>query len=241
MNRLFDTLKDRARELWDAQGLLDQKVQVSARALSTEEAIGNPECNDFPLQKGKEKLMQAEFMGSLGQAFTDQFGNFEGSLDKILDMALINNYRRAVFVATLNAVLRHMGLIEGTIHCKDQDPSLCSTDLNRYIKNRYGLKKILQIGYQPRMVEALSSNFKLWVIDLDPSNIGTKVNNTLIESPEATRMAIRWADIFLVTGTTLVNGTIGDFLGDKPVIFYGTTIAGAAYLMGWERFCAFGR
>lgn len=24
----------------------------------------------------------------------------------------------------------------------------------------------------------------------------------------------------------------------KPVIFYGTTIAGAAYLMGWDRFCA---
>jgi hypothetical protein len=116
---IFDTLKDRARKLWDEQGLLDQKVQVSARALSTEEAIGNPDCNDFPIQKRKERLMQAEFMGSLGQAFTDQFGNFEGSLDKILDMGLINNYRRAVFIATLNAVLRHMGLIERTIHCKD--------------------------------------------------------------------------------------------------------------------------
>jgi uncharacterized protein (DUF4213/DUF364 family) len=241
MDMLFDTLKARARKLWNDHGILDQKVLVSARALTAEEAIGHPESKDFPLQKGKERLMQAEFMGSLGQAFTDQSGNFEGSLEKILDMDLKNNYRRAIFVATLNAVLRHMGLIERTVHCKDQDPLLCSKDLNSYIKNRYGLKKILQIGYQPRMVEALSSDFKLWVIDLDPSNIGTKVKNILIESPEATRMAMRWADIYLVTGTTLVNGTIGDFLGDKPVIFYGTTIAGAVYLMGWERFCAFGR
>ncbi len=51
---------------------------------------------------------------------------------------------------------------------------------------------------------------------------------------------MNWADIFLVTGTTLLNGTIGDFLRDKPIIFYGTTIAGAAYLVGWERFCTCG-
>ncbi len=184
--------------------------------------------------------MQAEFMGSLGQAFTDQYGDFEGSLEEILCVDLKNNYRRAIFVATLNAVLRHMGLIERTIHCKDQDPSRCAEELNKYIKDRYGMKKILQIGFQPRMVESLSSDFQLRVIDLDPSNIGTKIKNVLIEGPEATEMAIKWADIFLVTGTTLVNGTIGDFLGDKPVIFYGTTIAGAAHLMGWERFCAFG-
>jgi uncharacterized protein (DUF4213/DUF364 family) len=241
MDKLFDTLKARARTLWTDHGILDQKVLVSARALTTEEAIGNPECNDFPLQKGKERLMQAEFMGSLGQAFTDQFGNFEGSLENILDLRLINNFKRAVFVATLNAVLRHMGLIDRTIHCKNNDPLQCAQDLNAYIKNRYGIGKVMQIGFQPRMVEALSQDFPLWVIDLDPSNIGTKVRDILIESPEATRMAKKWSDIFFVTGTTLVNGTITDFLGDKPVIFYGTTIAGAAYLMGWERFCAFGK
>jgi len=241
MDKLFDTLKARARKLWNDHGILDQKVLVSARALTTEEAIGHPESKAFPLQKGKEKLMQADFNGSFGQAFTDQYGDFEGSLEKIINMDLKNNYRRAIFLATLNAVLRHMGLIEKTIHCKDHDPSLCSEELNGYIKDRYGLKKILQIGFQPRMVEALSLDFHLWVIDLDPANIGKMIKNILIESPEATEMAMRWADIYLVTGTTLVNGTIDRFLSDKPAIFYGTTIAGSAYLMGWERFCAFGR
>ncbi len=68
-------------------------------------------------------------MGGLGQAFTDQYGDFESSLDKILDLDLKNKYRRAIFVATLNAVLRHMGLIGRTIHCKDQDPSRCGKSL----------------------------------------------------------------------------------------------------------------
>ena len=53
--------------------------------------------------------------------------------------------------------------------------------------------------------------------------------------------AIDWADLLLVTGTTIVNGTIEPFLTDKPVLFYGTTIAGAAEMMGWKRFCARGK
>jgi hypothetical protein len=75
---------------------------------------------------------------------------------------------------------------------------------------------------------------------MDTENIGSRKFKINIEDPNATDEANEWADLLLVTGTTLVNGTIGNFLGDKPVIFYGTTIAGAAHLMGWERFCAFG-
>jgi hypothetical protein len=237
---IYKELRGRMRDLLTGKDLLNQKVRVHARALTTEEAIGNPEADDFPLQKGKERLMQADFIGSLGQAFTDQYGDFEGSLEEILEMDLKNNYRRAIFVATLNAVLRHMGLIERTIHCHDKGPSLCAEALRDYIKGHYGNKKILQIGFQPRMVEYLAAQFPLRVIDLDPENIGAGKFGVDIEGPEATNEAMKWADLLFVTGTTIVNDTIEQFLGGKPVIFYGTTIAGAAYLMGWERFCAFG-
>ena len=64
---------------------------------------------------------------------------------------------------------------------------------------------------------------------------------TIIEGPEKTDEAIEWADLLLVTGTTITNGTIEKFLGKKPVLFYGITISGAAYLMNWERFCYKGR
>ena len=45
------------------------------------------------------------------------------------------------------------------------------------------------------------------------------------------------ADLLLVTGTTLVNDTIDTFLGSKPIIFYKTTIAGAAHMMNRKGVC----
>ena len=237
MAPLYEELKKRTRQLWQQQNLLEERINIRARPLDTEEAIGNPEAHDFPLQKGNEKLMQAEFGNALGQAFTDRYGNFEGSLEEILQMGLENNFRRAIFVAALNATLRHLNLIDRTVHCRDQEPTLCAEQLGQFIDTRYRSPKIVQIGYQPRMIESLSHRFPLRVIDLDPDNIGTLKYKVTIQGPEAADAAIHWADLLLVTGTTLVNGTIGQFLNQKPALFYGTTIAGAAYLMGWERFC----
>ncbi len=240
MYSIYDEIRTRALKVINAD-LLDKNITVKARALSTEEAIGNPEADDFPLMKGKERLMQAEIDGSCGQAFTDQYGNFEGTLKDILTSELKNNFRMAIFIASINAALRHMGLIKGTIHCRDKEPEECAGELVKKIKESYGAPRILQIGFQPRFVEALSGITELRVIDLDKDNIGTKKFNTTIEGPEKTDEAIKWADLLLVTGTTIANGTIEQFLDKKPVLFYGTTIAGAAHLMGWDRFCAKGR
>jgi len=46
----------------------------------------------------------------------------------------------------------------------------------------------------------------------------------------------------LITGSALANGTIDDLMekagkGRSRVVFFGSTAAGAAYLMGWERWC----
>jgi hypothetical protein len=238
MTDFYDELKQKAADTFTYHHLLDEMVMVKARALSVQEAIGHPEADDFPIQKGKERLMQAEIHGASGQAFTDRFGDFEGTLKEILDAPFSNNYRRAVFVAALNAALRHLGLIEGTIHCRDQGPKQCADALGEYLQERYGKVKIAQIGFQPRMVEVLASRFQIRVLDMDPENIGSRKYGAQIESAEAADSAVEWADVLVVTGTTLVNGTLPVFLDDTPVVFYGTTIAGAAYLMGWERFCA---
>ncbi len=238
MDSVYAELTRQARELVREQQLLDQKITIQARGLSVQEAIGDPEGDDFPLQKGKETLMQADFGQALGQAFTDRYGNYEGTLQEILEMALDNNYRRALFVATLNAVLRYLGLTEKTVHCRDQEPARCAGELAEYIRGRYGAAKIGQVGFQPRMVEALGAAFDYRVLDMDPDNIGTVRYGTEVEGPESTEAVIQWSDLLLVTGTTLVNGSIGRFIGKKPVLFYGTTIAGPARLMGWDRFCA---
>ncbi|MFO7963148.1 MAG: DUF364 domain-containing protein [Desulfobacterales bacterium] len=238
---IYDHVKQKAARIFEDHGLLSQTVRIKARALSPEEAIGNPEGDDFPIQKGKERLMQADIRGSLGQAFTDRFGDYEGTLADILSVEPTNNYRRAVFAAAINAALRYLGRIESTVHCRDAEPAHCAEALAEHIQQRYGRVRITQVGYQPKMVETLGDRFELRVLDMDPDNLGVRKHGVLIEPPENTDAAVEWADLLVVTGTVLVNGTLPNFLVDKPVIFYGTTIAGAAWLMGWNRFCACGK
>jgi len=237
MTGLYEVLEKEARAIASARGWLNEPVRIKAKVLSTEEAIGNPEASDFPLQKGKERLIQAELRDSMGQAFTDRFGDFDGRLSEVLSGRLENNFRRAVFVATVNAMLREAGLDDRTIHCRDKEPVRCAAELVNYLTERHQGAKIAQVGFQPRMVEALAPSFHLRVLDLDPDNVGVNKFGITIESADVTQKAVQWADVLLVTGSTLVNGTIESFLVGKPVIFYGTTIAGAASLMGWKRFC----
>jgi len=239
---VYQTLRERFAGQCRIHDLMDRDIVIKARVLTTAEAIGDPEGDDFPLQQGKERLMQADFQGAVGQAFSDRYGDYQGSLREIIEMPLNNNYRRALFVATLNAVMRYLGQADRTIHCRDQEPGACAAALAEYIRQIRGEVRIAQIGFQPAMVEHLAAAFPVRVLDLDPDNIGRHKRGALIEGSEALADSLNWADLLLVTGTTLVNGTIGTFLAaEKPVLFYGTTIAGAAALMGWQRFCAEGQ
>ena len=237
MSDIYTQLKEKAFKLWESEDILSEKIVITAKALSTQEAIGNPLDDDYPIQRGKEKIMQADFNGCLGQAFTDHFGNFEGSLKDIIDLPLSNNFEKAVFISALNAVLRSQEKIGKTIHCKDEEPVACARKLVSHIQERYGDMKITQIGFQPRMAQYLSAVFPMRLIDLDPDNIGQTKQGVLIEGADATEDAVNWCDLLLVTGTTVANGTIELFLNKKDILFYGTTIAGAAMLMGWDRFC----
>ena len=237
---MHEAIREKFKKLIKEHGLEGEKVIVKAKALSAEQAIGNPEDKDYPLVKGQERLMQADFRGAKGQAFTDRYGNYSGRLADIAEMDLDNNFRRAIFISSLNAVTNHLGLASQTVHCKDEQPKECAAELVSYIEEKYGQPRIAMVGFQPRMVEALSQQFELRVTDLDEANIGQEKFGVKIDDPSRTQENLEWGDIALVTGTTIVNDTIDQFLIAKPVIFYGVTIAGAAKLQGLERFCPFG-
>ncbi|WP_432738320.1 Rossmann-like domain-containing protein [Maridesulfovibrio sp. FT414] len=235
---VLNRIQTAAYNIWQSENILDETIQVTARTLTTEEAIGNPEGDDFPLLRGKERLMEAEFRGAKGQAFTDRFGNFSTSLREVAEMDLSNNFRRAIFVSALNAVQCSLGQASNTIHCKDDGPALCAPKLGDYIAEKYGSLRLGLIGYQPAMIKALSSRFEMRIVDLDPDNIGTVKCGITIEGPEDTSSVIEDVNLLVVTGSTIVNDTITRFLRkDKPTIFFGTTVAAAADIMGWERFC----
>ena len=217
-----------------------ETIDVIATPLTPEEAIGNPEDRDYPIIKGKERIMEARFRGAIGHAFTDMYGNFRAPLLQIAEMALENSFRRAVFTATLNAVMRYLKMADTTIHCKDDAPRRCSQELVSTIQEHFGRPRIAMVGFQPRMIEALSKAFDIRVSDLDPDNIGQRKFGCLIQGPERTGENIARSDLCVVTGTTLTNGTFPDFLIEKPTIFYGVTISGVASLLNLWRFCPYG-
>jgi hypothetical protein len=240
-DKMLETLRREFAQIAHQRGLESEKVQVVARPLTPEEAIGNPEERDYPLLKGKERLMQAMLKGTPGQAFTDMFGRYEGTISDILRGDLRTNFHRAAFISTLNAAMNHVGLIRRVVHCRDEEPRLCSLELLGYIREKFGQPKLFLAGFQPRMVEVLSKAFPLKVTDLDPDNIGKERFGIRIEGADRTRAKLSWCDVALVTGTTIVNDTIWEFFTRKPTVFYGVTISGAAKILGLNHFCACSR
>ncbi len=236
MDDHFNLLKVQLRRM--AGHMMSERLTVvSARALSPEEAIGKPDRTDYPLLKGKEVMIEAVFKGAKGQAFTDTPGNFESPLDGLMHLDLRDNLERGVFIAGFNAVMRFFGRTFNTVHCKNGKPKACAEQLPAFVRERFGTPKIAFIGYQPAMIEKLSQEFSLRVVDLDIDNIGATRFNLVIEGPERTEEVLSWGDVILATGSTCVNGTIGAFLDKKPVVFYGVTIAGMAALHGYARYC----
>ena len=240
MYDIIDIVRKEFINLINQNELQSDKIIINATPLSPEETIGNPEDRDYPLVIGVERMMQAEFRGSQGQAFTDMYGNFSGRLSDIAGMDLTNNFRRAILISSINAVMRHLRLIDKSVHCKDKEPRECSYELIKYIEKNYGHPRLAMAGFQPRMVEALSKRFELRVTDMDQSNIGTEKFGVIIDSPEKTQENLEWCDVALVTGTTVVNNTIDQFKASKPVVYYGVTISGVAKLLGLNHFCHYG-
>jgi hypothetical protein len=233
----YGEMRQKFKKLVEDHNLLEEEIIISGRTLSVEEAIGNPERRDYPIVKGQEKLMQAEFKGIKGQAFTDMPASFNGDLKEVLDRPLNNNFDRAVLVSTMNAVCRYLGLIDKTVHCHDEAPEICSRNLVTYISEKYGIPKVAMIGLQPAMLERLAEKFPIRCVDMDPDNIGKSKSGVEIEGMAATDEVLEWCDLIVATGSTVVNATIVNYCNKKPAIFFGTSGAAACYLMGLQRFC----
>ena len=165
---------------------------------------------------------------------------FKERWEQVTELDLTNNFRRAVFLCSLNAVMRARGLVERTVHCRDDAPPACAGQLADHITDRFGQPRIGMVGLQPRMVQTLGSKFSLRVTDMDRDNIGQKRFNVIIEGPEQTVDILAWCDLALVTGSTLSNATLVQMLTDKPTIFYGVTVAAPAAILNLERFCPCG-
>ena len=238
-NHFFTNLLDKFRKLVAEHNIASEEISISGKVLTNEEAIGAPDRKDFPLLTGKERLMQAEFKGFKGQAFSDMPGPFNGTIASIIEKEPQNNWERAVLIASLNAVCAYLGIADKTVHCKDNEPEECARQLATYIKENYGNAKIALVGLQPSMLEALSGEFTVRNLDLDKDKIGSiKFGVEIEDGVSKQEQVLDWCDIIIATGSTCSNGSIVNYLDRKPVLFYGTTVSGTAALMNLPRFCA---
>ncbi|MHB9944035.1 hypothetical protein CF095_01255 [Clostridium botulinum] len=240
---IYNELKERLKNIVLENNLFEDQVFITTKSLNPKEAIGETKRKDFPILNGKENMIEAKFKGSTGQAFTSSPSIFQGSLSEVLTLDLNNDYNKAIFIATSNAILKYLGLIESTVHCKNEEPELCGEKHLNYLKEFYSDSKIALVGFQPSILEHIKDNFHVRVLDLNADNIGKIKYGTLIEDGKKDyQSVIDWADIVLCTGSTICNGSIVNFLNlNKKVIFYGTTIASAAYILGLKRVCFYGK
>lgn len=237
---LYKTLRRALEGVLAEEGMEAERVEINARGLTPEEAIGHTQRTDFPILTGKEVMLMATFRGAMGQAFTDAPARFEGTLRDILSLDLEGDpHARGLFIASLNAVMKALGRADNTVHCKDGGPEFCAQHMADWVAETYGAPKIALVGFQPALIGALSQRFPLRVLDLNPDNIGKEKDGCPVLSGETCREeTVAWADLVLCTGSTLCNGTIVDYLDlDKEVVFFGTTLSGAAPILGLKRAC----
>lgn len=236
-NNVYNSFKDVFSKKSEKIGL-ETEVKVSAGPLEVKDAIGTPNEEDYPLQKGKEKLMEAVILGSKGQAYTDTYGYFNGTLSDVLKLELKDNFERAVFISTLNALYRQSNEVENTLHCIDNGMKECGKEIASYVKEGFGSPNIWLVGLQPRLLENLSAHFKIRATDRDSDKIGSTVCGVKIEPDLMASEICHWCDLVISTGTIFVNNTYEDIIFcDKPLILYGTTASGPAEVLGIERFC----
>jgi uncharacterized protein (DUF4213/DUF364 family) len=240
-NKLVELVKENKAE--------GQPVIVTIGALSPQQAIGDTGRQDYAILEGKEVMIQAQFGGGFGQAFTDSPREFEGTIEDVLSFSLDTNGNRAIMVATLNAIASHLGLASGVKHCRNDEPAKCGAIVAEEIRKRYGEVKIGMVGLQPAILESLAAFFgadKVHCTDMNPKNIGQNKAGVIIwDGKTQTQEMIDWCDIIFATGSTIANGSFDDIRervdkAGKKLVLFGITGAAVCAITGIDRICPYG-
>ncbi len=212
-----------------------------------------------PVRRGREHLIEATLDpsgtpsadgargGSLGQAWTDAPSDWSGTLGDVFSMPLKAASRRAIVVAALNALAGRLGLVAHNLRCRHGRPLDCGRELVAQLRRRFdGVDRVLLVGYQPGVAEALVETIGadgVRVLDHDGDLIGRTLHGVRIENGDADITDdVRWCDLMVVTGSSVVNGTLDDLLrhsqdASKPLVFFGNTIAAVAAVADLQRLC----
>jgi hypothetical protein len=228
-----------------AKGFSDRRRRLSNISENFIEQHFKMPSEEYALVKGKEVIVRCEFKDHYGDAFTDEPKAFSGRVKEVHKLLSGDKGDRAVYFATLNAILSYLELAEGTVHCRGDEPRKCGEQLVTYISENFGKVRVAHIGYQPGHVEACSKHFESYVTDLNPENIGMVKFGRKILDGSANEEVIRKTDVACITGSTLASGELPKLIGwcetygTEPVV-YGVTSKGAAKILNFRYFCPYG-
>lgn len=247
---VLEKAKARIQGIVNTEGWGGIGVSVSVKTLTPEEAIGNPVRRDYPIVEGKERVIEVEIMGCRAQAFTDSPGDYSGKINDVLNLPLSNNRERAIFIGTLNAIMKYRGRISATLHCKNEEPEKCASEIASYIRCKHGKISIGLIGLNPAIAEALVHDFgaeHVSITDLNHDNIGKmKYGVKVLDGRTETEDMLKVSDLILMTGTTLVNNTFDGIQKlirqySREYLIYGVTASGINELLGFQGICPYGK
>ena len=151
-------------------------------------------------------------------------------------MDLTSNAELGTFIATANALARSVGGVYGTVHCKGKEVEQCGTVVARSVLDKLGKVRLAVLGYQPGLVAACGAvlgSQNLRVTDLQPRNIGSERHGVVVlDGAGETPAVLDWADVALVTGSAVANGTLDSILATARecktnILIFGVTGAAA--------------
>lgn len=182
-----------------------------------------------------EYRVTAYFHDHKGEAYTECPRDFTGTLEQLLSLPMNDQGIDARFVAAVNAVLCFLTGSPGSFPDDPNAHKIYAERICSYVKEHYGTSRIVLIGYDGYLVKQfMDEGLDFWTLDRDPNHITkNRFHHIVVNSGYYNReSSFAWGRIFLVTGSTLCNGTIIQYLNSgKELLFYGITCAGAASLL----------
>ena len=233
INELYQKILSGFYELDGAKALLNETVSV--KKSEEPERTLRPE-NDPPSTVARPEYgVTATLCGVKGEAYTEDPSDFSGTLQQALEIPPTEKGISAVTIAALNAAVNYLGLASGAFP-EGEEARFCYADaLCRYVTEHFGRSNIILVGYDGYLVKRfMDEGLDFWTMDRDPDHISqNRFQHVVVNNAKRNRdSSFVWGKYFIVTGSTLCNGTILHYLDcGKEVLFYGITCAGAATLL----------
>ena len=211
------------------------KETVSVTASKDPEQTLRPETEPVSAVARPEYCVKADICGVKGEAYTETPEDFCGTLQQALEIPPTEKGISAVTIAALNAAMNYLQLAPGTFPEGEEARYQYADALCRYVIESHGPDNIVLVGYDGYLVKRfMDEGLIFWTMDRDPDNITQdRFHHVVVNNAKRNReSSFVWGKYFIVTGSSLCNGTILHYLNSgKELLFYGITCAGAATLL----------